>query len=87
MLVGFAPIRSNNTIIGAVLIGYLITDEQLQQISIDTNNINYFAIFKFDQLIATNFPEIRSKSWQGSAPQTSTTKIDIERKSYIMQTV
>jgi signal transduction histidine kinase len=87
LLVGFAPIRNNNQIIGAVLIGYLVTDEQLQQISIDTNNINYFAIFKSGQLMATNFPEIRSKSWQAPALQTSTTKIDIERQSYIMQTV
>ncbi len=87
LLVGFAPIRSNNQIIGAVLVGYLVTDEQLQQISIDTNNINYFAIFKSGQLIATNFPEIRSKSWQAPALQTSTTKIDIERQSYIMKTV
>ncbi|WP_293329946.1 ATP-binding protein [Microcoleus sp. CAWBG58] len=87
LLVGFAPIRSSNKIIGAVLIGYLVTDEQLQQISIDTNNINYFAIFKSDELIATNFPEIRSKSWEAPAPQTSTTKIDIERQSYIMKTV
>ncbi|MFM9266739.1 ATP-binding protein [Tychonema sp. BBK16] len=87
LLVGFAPIRNNNQIIGAVLIGYLVTDEQLQQISIDTNNINYFAIFKSGELIATNFPEIRSKSWQAPAQQTSTTKIDIERQSYIMKTV
>jgi two-component system, NtrC family, sensor kinase len=87
LLVGFAPIRNNNQIIGAVLVGYLVTDEQLQQISIDTNNINYFAIFKSGQLMATNFPEIRSKSWQAPALQTSTTKIDIERQSYIMQTV
>ncbi|TAF99125.1 MAG: HAMP domain-containing protein [Oscillatoriales cyanobacterium] len=87
LLVGFAPIRNNNTIIGAVLVGYLVTDEQLQQINIDTNNINYFAIFKSGELIATNFPEIRSKSWQVPALHTSTTKIDIERQSYIMKTV
>ncbi|WP_341734044.1 MAG: ATP-binding protein [Microcoleus anatoxicus] len=87
LLVGFAPIRSSNRIIGAVLMGYLVTDEQLQQISIDTNNVNYFAIFKSGELIATNFPEIRSKSWQAPAQQTSTTKIDIEHQSYIMQTV
>lgn len=87
LLVGFAPIRNNNRIIGAVLLGYSITDEQLQQINIDTNNINYFAIFKSGELIATNFAEIRSKSWQVPAPETSTTKIDIERQSYIMQTV
>ncbi|MFB8796814.1 MAG: ATP-binding protein [Microcoleus sp.] len=87
LLVGFAPIRSNNRIIGAVLMGYLVTDEQLQQISIDTNNVNYFAIFKSGELIATNFPEIRSKSWHAPEQQTSTTKIDIERQSYIMKTV
>ena len=87
LLVGFAPIRSNNTIIGAVLVGYLVTDEQLQQINIDPNNINYFAVFKSGELIATNFSEIRSKSWQSPAQQTSTNKIDIQRQSYIMQTV
>ncbi|MEG3847861.1 ATP-binding protein [Microcoleus sp. herbarium19] len=85
LLVGFAPIIRNNTIIGAVLIGYLVTDEQLQQISIDTNSLNYFAIFKSGKLIATNFPEIRSKSWQSPAQQTSNTKIDIERQSYMMK--
>lgn len=87
LLVGFAPIRSSNRIIGAVLIGYLVTDEQLQQISIDTNNINYFAIFKSRELIATNFSEIRSESWESPALQTSTTKIDIQHQSYIMKTV
>ncbi len=37
--------------------------------------------------MATNFPEIRSKSWQAPAPKKSTPKIDIERQSYIIQTV
>ncbi|MEG4118317.1 ATP-binding protein [Microcoleus sp. N9_B4] len=87
LLVGFAPIRSKNRIIGAVLVGDLVTDEQLHKINIDTNSKNYFAIFKSGELIATNFPQIRSKSWKKPTPQTSTTKIDIERLSYIMKTV
>jgi len=87
LLVGFAPIRSKNRIIGAVLVGDLVTDEQLHNINIDTNSKNYFAIFKSGELIATNFPQIRSKSWKKPTPQTSTTKIDIERLSYIMKTV
>jgi len=87
LLVGFAPIRSKNRIIGAVLVGDLATDEQLHNINIDTNSKNYFAIFKSGELIATNFPQIRSKSWKKPTPQTSTTKIDIERLSYIMKTV
>ncbi|MEG3873516.1 ATP-binding protein [Microcoleus sp. Z1_B5] len=87
LLVGFAPIRSKNRIIGAVLVGDLVTDEQLQKINIDTKSKNYFAIFKSGELIATNFPQIRSKSWKKPTPQTSTTKIDIERLSYIMKTV
>ncbi|MEG4838184.1 HAMP domain-containing protein [Microcoleus sp. B9-D4] len=87
LLVGFAPIRSKNRIIGAVLVGDLVTDEQLQKINIDTKSKNYFAIFKSGELIATNFPQIRSKSWKKTTPQTSTTKIDIERLSYIMKTV
>jgi len=87
LLVGFAPIRNNNTIMGAVLVGYLVTDEQLQQINIDTNNQNYFAIFQSGELIATNFPELRSKAWSAPTPKKSTTKIDFERLSYIMQTV
>lgn len=87
LLVGFAPIRNNNTIIGAVVVGYLVTDEQLEQISIDTKNQNYFAIFKSGKLIATNFSKIRSKSWQLPAPQKSTAKIDIERESYMIQRV
>ncbi|MEG4811038.1 ATP-binding protein [Microcoleus sp. F8-D3] len=87
LLVGFAPIRSKNRIIGAVLVGDLVTDEQLHKINIDTNSKNYFAIFKSGELIATNFSQIRSKSWKIPTPQTSTTKIDIERLSYIMKTV
>lgn len=87
LLVGFAPIRSKNRIIGAVLVGDLVTDEQLHKINIDTKSKNYFAIFKSGELIATNFPQIRSKSWKKPTPQTSTTKIDIERLSYIMKTV
>lgn len=54
LLVGFTPIKNNNRIIGAVLIGYLVTDEQLQQINIDTNSKNYFAVFKSGKLIATS---------------------------------
>ena len=87
LLVGFAPIRSKNRIIGAVLVGDLVTDEQLHKINIDTKSKNYFAIFKSGELIATDFPQIRSKSWKKPTPQTSTTKIDIERLSYIMKTV
>ncbi|MEG4339548.1 ATP-binding protein [Microcoleus sp. D3_18_C2] len=87
LLVGFAPIRSKNRIVGAVVVGDLVTDEKLDRINIDTKSKNYFAIFKSGELIATNFPQIRSKSWKKPTPQTSTTKIDIERLSYIMKTV
>ncbi|MCC3527109.1 MAG: histidine kinase [Microcoleus sp. PH2017_22_RUC_O_B] len=87
LLVGFAPIRTNNTLIGGVLIGYLVTDEQLQQISIDINSQNYFAIFRSGKLIATNFPEIRSKSWQVPQRQTQPVKIEFERRFYMMKTV
>ncbi|MEG4519862.1 MULTISPECIES: ATP-binding protein [unclassified Microcoleus] len=87
LLVGFAPIRSKKRIIGAVLVGDLVTDEQLHKINIDTKSKNYFAIFKSGELIATNFSQIRSKYWKKPTPQTSTTKIDIERLSYIMKTV
>ncbi|MEG4282343.1 ATP-binding protein [Microcoleus sp. A006_D1] len=89
LLVGFAPIinKNNNALIGGVLIGYLVTDEQLQQISIDIKSQNYFAIFQSGKLIATNFPEIRSKSWQVPQQQTRPTKIDFENRSYMMKTV
>ena len=87
LLVGFAPIRTNNALIGGVLIGYLVTDEQLQQISIDIKSQNYFAIFQSGKLIATNFPEIRSKSWQVPQQQTRPLKIDFENRSYMMKTV
>ena len=87
LLVGFAPIRTNKALIGGVLIGYLVTDEQLQQISIDIKSQNYFAIFQSGKLIATNFPEIRSKSWQVPQKQTRPLKIDFERSSYMMKTV
>lgn len=87
LLVGFAPIRANNALIGGVLIGYLVTDQQLQQISIDIKSQNYFAIFQSGKLIATNFPEIRSKSWQVPQQQTRPLKIDFENRSYMMKTV
>ena len=89
LLVGFAPIRNknNNALIGGILIGYLVTDQQLQQISIDIKSQNYFAIFQSGKLIATNFPEIRSKSWQVPQQQTRPLKIDFENRSYMMKTV
>jgi len=87
LLVGFAPIITNNALIGGALIGYLVTDEQLEQISFDINTLNYFAIFRSGKLIATNFPEIRSKSWQVPQGQTRPTKIDFDRSSYMMKTV
>ncbi|MCU0542416.1 MAG: ATP-binding protein [Oscillatoriaceae cyanobacterium Prado104] len=87
LLVGFAPIRNNNNVIGGVLVGYLVTDEQLKQISIDINNQNYFAVFRSGQLIATNFPEIRSQSWQVPDQQVRPVKIDFNGRSYMMKMV
>lgn len=87
LLVGFAPIRNNNKVIGGVLVGYLVTDEQLKQISIDINNQNYFAVFRSGQLIATNFPEIRSQFWQIPDRQARPVKIDFNGRSYMMKLV
>jgi signal transduction histidine kinase len=87
LLVGFAPISRNNKVIGGAIIGYLVTDEQLKQISIDINSQNYFAVLRSGELIATNFPEIRSKSWQIPEKQAGPIQIDFSGRSYMMKMV
>lgn len=88
LLVGFAPIRNNNNnVIGGAILGYLVTDEQLKQISIDINSQNYFAVLRSGELIATNFPEIRSKSWQIPQGQARPIQIDFAGLSYMMKMV
>ncbi|NJR26370.1 MAG: histidine kinase [Richelia sp. CSU_2_1] len=88
LLIGFAPIRdNNNNVIGGAILGYLVTDEQLKQISIDINSQNYFAVLRSGELIATNFPEIRSKSWQIPEKQAGTIQIDFSGRSYMMKMV
>ncbi len=87
ILVGFAPIKYNNTIVGGVIIGSRFTNEQWQQFSFDDRESNYFAIFKFGQMIATNLPQISAASWQPPPPNPHPTRLTIQRRDYLAKTV
>lgn len=87
ILLGSAPIKFNNTIVGRVILGSQFTEQQWQRFSFDTQPSKYFAIFKQGQIIGTNLPEIRTASWQPPPPNAPPTRFSIQRRDYLAKTV
>lgn len=54
ILIGATPIKSNQGVIGGVIIGTVINNQLLDEISTETNK--YIAAFQNSQIIASSLP-------------------------------
>ncbi|MGB3507869.1 MAG: ATP-binding protein [Microcoleaceae cyanobacterium] len=87
ILIGISPIKSNEGIIGGIIIGTTISNELLNQIATETNK--YIVAFQHRQIIASSLPAAYQFSWEQlhQRDQNDFKKIKIGDRLYIAKDI
>lgn len=84
VLVGAISVKSEKKILGGLIIGSVLSDDLLEQISAGTKY--EIAVFQNSRLVATTLAVARNQSWQPPAAEARPSQIAIANLGYIAKT-
>lgn len=85
LLVSVAPLKVQDNLIGAVVLGVKVSDRLLQQIQ--SGSEDNIAVFYNGKLISSTLPAAKNISWQPPQAKALPQAIDIGLKTYLAKTI
>lgn len=84
VLVGAISVKSQEKILGGIIVGSTLSDNLLQQIAVGTKY--EIAVFQNSRLVATTLAAARKESWQPPAAEALSSQISIADRGYMAKT-